>query len=327
MSKKLIAIVSAIALSAGFAVSANAVVFKTAAGLSIDATGMASGTGGTLLDPLDLTLPANGKVDGTKLLTVKITSDLKTRAVTITAAKGTLILDEAPDATNKYNAKSGSQTLTGTSTSTGSFDFYAYTTTTAKTKITISYAAAAGKDDSATYELYVQGVETADNSWNLTVDPIKAVGVDKSGFVYATVTDVFGNDITSIAAVAAKVTLTVAGAAVLPDVAPGEFVYDSTLKKLKSSFSVDRSGSYGVGVALTTDTTDTVVDSELFGAAKNVFFTTMSAASLEAQITELTAQVAALQVIVDRNVSKKRYNTLALKWNAANPSAKVALKK
>ena len=62
-----------------------------------------SGDDGTLLDPLDLTLPANGKVDGTKLLTVKITSDLKTRAVTITAGKGTFILDEAPDGTPSIN--------------------------------------------------------------------------------------------------------------------------------------------------------------------------------------------------------------------------------
>jgi hypothetical protein len=45
------------------------------------------------------------------------------------------------------------------------------------------------------------------------------------------------------------------------------------------------------------------------------------------QVAALTAQVAALTAQVAKRVSKKKYNTLARKWNAAFPSQKVALKK
>ena len=57
-----------------------------------------------------------------------------------------------------------------------------------------------------------------------------------------------------------------------------------------------------------------------FGSLGDTQFFTVNA-------LDLAAQVKALQAIVDRKVSKKKYNTLARKWNAAFPSQKVALKK
>jgi hypothetical protein len=50
-------------------------------------------------------------------------------------------------------------------------------------------------------------------------------------------------------------------------------------------------------------------------------------AGVSAQVAALTAQVATLTATVAKRVSKKKYNTLARKWNAAFPSQKVALKK
>jgi hypothetical protein len=47
---------------------------------------------------------------------------------------------------------------------------------------------------------------------------------------------------------------------------------------------------------------------------------------LNDRIAVLTTQLAASRPIAT-SVTKKRYNTLARKWNAANPGAKVALKK
>jgi hypothetical protein len=201
-----------------------------------------SDTAGTLASPIALELPGAGtlKTSDDTMVAVSVTSDLKTRPVTITAGKGTFLLNEAPDATNKYNAKSGSQSLSLTSTSTGSVEFWAYTTTTAKTKITIAYAAAAGKEDSDAKEFYVQGTADADLAWNLSVDAVKAVALGKVGTVTATVTDVFGNDITDLAA--GKATLTVAGAGSANS--GGAFAYDSVTEKIKATFTAT-SGNAG----------------------------------------------------------------------------------
>jgi hypothetical protein len=250
---------------------------------------------------------------------------LKTRAVTITSGAGATLLNEKPDTTNKYTAKSGSKSLSLTSSSTGSVEFWVYTTSTAKTKITVSYAAAAGKEDSDAVEFYVQGTANELLAWNLAVDAVKPVAVGKSGFVTLKVTDVFGNDITDDGDVDELVSLTVAGAGSANT--GGVFVYHATSKTLRASFDVTRSGTYGIGVELDADDTDTVVDSASWGAAKSVFFTSITGAALDVQVANLTAQVAALQAIVDRKVKKKRFNTLARKWNAAFPSQAVKLKK
>jgi hypothetical protein len=64
-----------------------------------------------------------------------------------------------------------------------------------------------------------------------------------------------------------------------------------------------------------------------YAAAKDNFKGVVNLAGVASQITALTAQVATLTAQVAKRVSKKKYNTLARKWNAAFPSQKVALKK
>jgi hypothetical protein len=328
MSKKLIAVASAaaLALSALVAVPAGAALVKSPATMNVTTSGVADGSVGTLADPIELALPGMNDLSvANTLLTVTVTSDLKTRAVTITSGVGATLLNEKPDSTNKFNAKSGSKTLSVTSTSTGSTEFYVYTTSTAKTKITISYAAAAGKEDSDAVEFYVQGIKNVELAWNVSVDEVKLVQVGKSGFVTANVTDVFGNDITEDAA--AKLKLTVAGAGSANTL--GNFAFNATSKKQRASYDVTRSGTYGIGVELTTDTTDTVVDSASWGAAKNVFFTSFTAAALDVQVATLTAQVAALtaQLAASRpkanSVTKKRWNRLVRAHRALGGTAKL----
>ena len=69
-----------------------------------------------------------------------------------------------------------------------------------------------------------------------------------------------------------------------------------------------------------------------FGAPNNTYFGVISVAAaktvaeLTLQVTELQAQLAALEIIKDRKVSKLKYNRLARKWNAAFPSNKVWVK-
>jgi hypothetical protein len=69
-----------------------------------------------------------------------------------------------------------------------------------------------------------------------------------------------------------------------------------------------------------------------FGDPNNTYFgiitvgATKTVAELTLQVTELQAQLAALQIIKDRKVSKLKYNRLARKWNRAFPSNKVWVK-
>ncbi len=329
MSKKLIAVASAaaLALSALVAVPASAVLIKSPASINVTTTGAVDDDAkGTLAAPAMLKLPGMNDLSLTNmLLTVTVTSDLKTRPVTISSGSGATLLDEAPDSTNQYTAKSGSKVLNLTSSSTGSTEFYVYTTSTAKTKITVSYAAAAGKEDSDAVEFYVQGTEDVELAWNVSVDALKDVAVGKTGFVAVNVTDVFGNDITEAAT--AKLKLTVAGAGSANTL--GNFLYQASSKKQRASYDVTRSGTYGIGVELTTDTTDTVVDSASWGAAKNVFFTSFTSATLDVQVATLTAQVAALQATIAdmrtkaRSVTLKRWNDLVLRHRALGGSAKL----
>ncbi len=330
MSKKLIAVASAaaLALSALVVVPAGATLVQSPATINLTVDGAIGTTAGTLAQPISLKLPGMNDLSvANTLAAVTVTSDLKTRAVTITAGAGATLLDEAPDSTNKYNAKSGSKVLSLTSTSTGSTEFYVYTTSTAKTKITVAYAAAAGKEDSDAVEFYVQGAVDPTLAWNVEVDAVKPVAVGKSGFVTLKVTDVFGNNITKEADTAGLVKLTVAGAGQANS--GGAFAYHTASERLRASFDVTRSGTYGIGVELDADDTDTVVDSDSWGAAKSVFFTSVSAAALDVQVATLTAQVAALQAQLDasrlkvNSVTKKRWNNLVLRHRALGGSAKL----
>jgi uncharacterized coiled-coil protein SlyX len=85
---------------------------------------------------------------------------------------------------------------------------------------------------------------------------------------------------------------------------PNDLSANGFAKPVKSAFKLISAGDLSAQVtALTKQVTD-----------------------LQAQITALTNQLAASRPIAT-SVTKKKYNTLARKWNAANPGAKVALKK
>jgi hypothetical protein len=95
-----------------------------------------------------------------------------------------------------------------------------------------------------------------------------------------------------------------------------------------------------IAVSGTLAGTPTTAQITAFGTPVRSYFTIITTASqaaqlatlttqvteLQAKVTALTDQLAASRPVAD-SVTKKKYNTLARKWNAANPGAKVALKK
>jgi hypothetical protein len=138
------------------------------------------------------------------------------------------------------------------------------------------------------------------------------------------VTDAFGNKLTA----GATVVLTATGASVTGG-ANGTYNSATSKKRWENWVTGTTQASVSMQLALTaTDLTGAG-----FPKANKVAFSTTSAGSLADQVKALTTQVAALtaQLAASRpvatSVTKKKYNTLARKWNAANPSNKVALKK
>jgi hypothetical protein len=96
----------------------------------------------------------------------------------------------------------------------------------------------------------------------------------------------------------------------------------------------------GDNVAINLAITPTDLSANGFAKPVKSAFKLISAGDLAAQNTALSAEITALKASVAAlttqlaasrpiatSVTKKKYNTLARKWNAANPGSRVALKK
>ena len=139
----------------------------------------------------------------------------------------------------------------------------------------------------------------------------------KTAVVSFKMTDVFGNLITldTELAISTGTVRTGGYGAVTRDAAAGVYKVTLTSSSDKAFVaSVDMGAAAHSGALLG------------FAAPADSFLSVVNSAGVSEQITLLTAQLAALQIIKDRKVSKLKYNRLARKWNAAFPSQKVWVK-
>jgi hypothetical protein len=219
-----------------------------------------------------------------------------------------------------YTSAAGAQTLTRTST-TDNVSFFVYTTSTSAASLTIN-------KNGNTRVVWFKGKEGAAYNIATTLPTTVPISAPDDNNVIVKITDVFGNTVKA----AATVTSSTTGAGVTLDPTAGSMslTYSSTEGGHGFKMHTTSSGGFAINLSITaTDVTG------LPAAKKSLFLTStaVSVAGLSAQITTLTAQVAALtaQLAESRpmatSVTKKKYNTLARKWNAANPGARVALKK
>jgi hypothetical protein len=332
MSKKLIAVASAaaLALSALVAMPAQAaaawsVSVTDAANLDQSATASSSRT------------PAkNSSLEGNQLnpaLLVTFSVDpTSTTSITVTASGGVRLVadgDEAAaeDAEVDYiTVKDGKGSLPAKSLTSKSsnYVFYAYSTSTTAGKVEI-------KDGLGNVQNYWVASEVG-TAYNIAATfpasvPVKVGTAD----LLVQITDIFGNALKGAANAneasygGAGLTATVVGAQFMT-ASPATTINTWAWNKAKqlwapyaaSDFVGLQAAQAGpVVISLSLDSTDGDVG---LVAPKNVAFKVLDSASLEDQIVKL-------QAIVDRKVSKKKYNTLARKWNRAFPSQKVALKK
>jgi hypothetical protein len=298
LKKPLIAIASAVALTASavLAVPANATV---TAAVTVGVTDVST-TAKVISTPATPTVPADNKVDLAD--TAKFVVTVANNTVVTATATDAKLVSALHTADVPVTASAGSATISGNSGSGTTVTFYAFTTKATTGSVVVSTGGS-----STTY--YIKGV--AGSAYNLSVVAPRVSTLSATSPVTATATDVFGNAVTdaSISNVVIRGTL-------------GSFSYVDADKVYKATFTAPATAGDAIIESKITVTAVTglpkPVDSVVY---------TISVGDLAEQVASLSAQVATLQAIVDRKVSKKRYNKLARKWNAAFPSQKVKLKK
>jgi len=315
MSKKLIAVAAAaaLALTGLVAAPANAttitdVKINTSATVALGGTTTASHTGTTSVSPQ--TWAASRTWDffentGTTTRTV-VRFDVTTSAATTVTVSSTgavkvssTLVDSAGAA---LKVTDGSQTISITTTSTNLVaTFYALNTSTTAGKVTI-----ATPGSTNTYN--VKGL--AGTPYNLTSvkfpTTITSGAAEADGAVISFgLTDAYGN------------ALDTANPSAVSTAALGATVSAATYSTVRKQYEALVFGTATANVALSVTLAAADLSANGFAKPVKYAFSSVSAASLEAQVSSLTAQVAALTA---------DYNALAAKWNARVASKKAPKK-
>jgi hypothetical protein len=328
MSKKLIAVAAAAALALTGLVGiapANATAF------AVTINGESGGTGSdATTNALTIAVPSQDTIRWSaanvvhSAIQIDVTATTSTGAVTVTSTGAIKLLTQAQLDDTDTDHKSGTQSVQVAAVSNNA-KIYAFTTSTTAGTITVSNGG-----NTSTY--FLRG--TTDKGYFVTANaPTSAT--KNADFKYTvSVKDMFNNPVSGI--VAGDFAVSALGAfdsgladtdLTFTEIASNKGTYNVTVPAAE----VTASGAGLITMLMDTDT----YDQEETSFGKRSLSVTLSVssadpsvqiASLTAQVTALTAQLAASRPVAS-SVTKKRYNTLARKWNAANPGARVALKK
>lgn len=300
--KPLIAIASALVLAATAIVAP-----ANAATLTLTVAGSAPATAGTSsATAVALPVPSDNSVDAADALKIALTGVTAGSNVVVTATNAKLVTAlTSGSAVVKADSGTASATIaTGTGTTA---DIYVYTTTTETGTVSVTA-------DNATTTYYVKG--NAGAAYNLKVTAPVVANLGATAEITATVTDVFGNAVTnaSVSSTVIRGTLTA-------------FSYDATDKRYEATLTAP-------STAGTTVIANTITASAVAGLAKPVteVISNVTVADLAGQVTTLNTKVAELEAklaLAEAAAAgnKKKYNSLATKWNKKFPKAKVALLK
>jgi hypothetical protein len=241
--------------------------------------------------------------------------------MTITATAGIKLLDEAGNATNKYTAKSGKDSLTLTTTSSGTASWVAYATTTSTGVITISITDSSTPPVTDVTQVFVKGVAGAAYAIKSLTTPTSVAPEGKGTFV-AVLVDAWGNTVET-----GELAVTVVGGGsstfASESADSGKITWSATSKRHAGVLTAGKTaGQIAIQASLAgTATADQIA---AFGTPVRNNFSIITTASIEAQVATLTAQVATLTASVTALTAD--YNALAKRWNALR-AAKKAPKK
>jgi hypothetical protein len=316
MSKKLIAVASAAALAisllAAVPASATAPTFTLGGGTGTEA--------GAVSTPRLVNVPS--------LNTIKLATDESAVSllvdslaigdvVSITSTGAVkFVFTEVLAASANFNASNlGVQTYSTTKTNADPITVYAYSTSTTAGTIAATVTRP-GLTSSQTY--YVQGEAGLAYNIAATAGVPSVLSNTATSVVSFTVTDVFGNAVEARAAVsddAQRVNM-------------GLITWDAAAKVYKSTMTSPSTGAFIASIDLAAATRSITGMPD----ANQDLVATVNVSGAGTQVLSLTAQIAALEAKIltmrtfERSVTKKRFNTLARKWNAAFPSQAVKLK-
>ena len=306
MSKKLIAVASAAALALTALVGiapANAaitVTYKIANVAGTDATANTYATSAlATAGSAAISVPANNSIEYTTTATrstaMKVTVTTAVGDAVTATSNGAKSIDAVTDATNKYTSANGSTTFAKTATTT-SVEFYVFATSTSNASLAVSLA---GNTETVWFKA------SAGPAYKLSVTLPSVVGTvaPTSNNVFASVVDVFGNNVSSGSGLTAAAT---SGATLTT------LTWDSTDKRYEAKLHNATAGQFGVSASITDPEDVTGLGAEVIS-----FFGTVNSQDAAAQVVTLTAQVAALTA---------DYNSLAAKWNK-RVASKTAPKK
>jgi hypothetical protein len=325
MSKKLIAVASAVALALTGLVATSSVAAVGPFDVSTaqaDTRSISSANGST--GDLELTIPVpsqdvlrfddNAASTTGTLLRFKVVTPTAAAAITATAALGgAKLVTQAQVTAGSLTTASGAQTLSLTSDSTGDATFYAYTTSTSDSTITVSSAG-------ASEIVYMKGTTGKANAYKLefVASPLSSAASGEIT-ITGTVKDMFGNTFTLAAG---DVVVDGIGGNLTTGATQTEWAQNSTTRVV--TFKVaNRSTTGSAALSLKAHTTlgisGVITKVTAFGDPITTNFFSVSAVDLTAQVTALTAEVAKL---------KADFNALAEKFNKKVKKAKnkVALK-
>jgi len=325
MSKKLIAVASAaaLALTALVAVPAATAAPRT---YDVDAVGQspAGSTGGSAAFALEVTVPtenvlrfnaAPGDGTTTNVIRFAVTPVGTTDVVRATAQDGLRVLTEAAftaltDA--QKTASAGATSAEAAAVGGNPVTFMVFSRSTVAKSIAFTSG-----DNSITR--WVKG--TGSKPYNLTLVKAGSVGEGTSGDFDFNVTDGFGNVLDADShGSTTPATINSVGPIKISD--PAALTWDADRSVYYFSATGSAAGQASIQAELSN-----VAAVKGFGTPK-VFFTSLVVGGTAAdQLEALQAVVTDLQAKLAKRVTKKRFNTLARKWNAAFPSQKVALKK
>jgi hypothetical protein len=256
------------------------------------------------------------------VIALEVATRSNSAAVTVTSTGAVKLVTGAQLAATGTTTATGTQSLSLTSNDSGTVVFYAYSTSTAAGTITAVEAGATP----ASNTIFFKGSTDAGNAYKLDVVAPTTAGLGSKVEYTATVVDMFGNAIESLADLDHT---TLGGDATATD--PADHMSWNATKKVYEGSFTNRTTAGPVALLVSLGASADAVTA--FGAKTASVFVNVNGADLQAANAALTAQVASLtaQLAESRpkatSVTKKRYNTLARKWNAANPGARVALKK
>jgi hypothetical protein len=333
MSKKLIAVAAAaaLALTSLVGVAPASATTITSVKINADTRGQVGGTetvshagttsisAATYMSSRTLDHNSDTLTTTRNVIRFDVTTSSAT-TITVSSTLGVFVVDSLVDSAGAAQTiTAGVQSMSGSTIASNLvYTFYAYNNSTTAGKLTISTPGS-----TSTYN--VKG--TAGVSYNLS--DVKFPTVIVSGTTEAAstqiisfqITDAFGNKLS--AANDAAVSVQVLGATASPA------TYSTVRKQYEAVLHGTASSSVAMSVTLVAQ------DLSANGFAKPVTyaFSSVSGENIATQVTNLTAQVATLTAqlavsrLIENSVTQKKYNTLARKWNKANPGAKVALKK